>query len=105
MMERTFRAIVDTSRSVNGTPTSLRELGYTDVGLDDCWQATAPDGSCGSHGPEGWTYHDEFGRPLIDETKFPDMKAMTTLGHSLNLTIGWCESERCPRCRACCSAA
>ena len=75
MMERTFHAMVDTSRSVNGTPTSLRELGYTDVGLDDCWQATAPDGSCGSHGPEGWTYHDEFGRPLIDETKFPDMKA------------------------------
>ena len=37
---------------------------------------------------------DEFGRPLIDETKFPDMKAMTTLGHSLNLTVGWCESER-----------
>eukprot|EP01045_Picozoa_sp_COSAG04_P045523 COSAG04_NODE_16001_length_513_cov_0.611111_2_plen_86_part_01 len=71
MMERTFRAIVDTSRSVNGTLTSLRELGYTDVGLDDCWQRTAPDGSCGSHGPEGWTYHDELGRPLIDETTGP----------------------------------
>jgi len=55
---------------------------------------TAPGGGleCGSHGPEGWTYHDESGRPIIDEKKFPDMKAMTALGHSLNLTVGWCKA-------------
>ena len=49
-----------------------------------------PPDDCGAHGPEGWTYHDELGRPLIDEKKFPDMKAMTALGHSLDLTVGWC---------------
>jgi hypothetical protein len=95
MMEGAFRGITDRSRKVNGTFMSLADLGYTDVGLDDCWQhmATGPDGAleCGSHGPEGWTYHDESGRPLIDEAKFPDMKAMTALGHSLNLTVGWYE--------------
>ena len=97
MMEGVFRGMVDRSRTVNGTRTSLRDLGYLDVGLDDCWQqlhGTAPGGGleCGSHGPEGWTYHDESGRPIIDEKKFPDMKAMTALGHSLNLTVGWCKA-------------
>jgi hypothetical protein len=33
MMETTFRAMVDTSRAVNGTRMSLRQLGYSDVGL------------------------------------------------------------------------
>jgi hypothetical protein len=50
---------------------------------DDCWQ------ECGSHGAEGWTYHNELGRPVIDQEKFPNMRSMTSLGHSLNLTVGW----------------
>ncbi len=29
--------MVSRSRSVNGVPTSLRDLGYSDVGLDDAW--------------------------------------------------------------------
>ena len=94
MMESTFRAMTSRSRTVNGTGVSLRDLGYVDVGLDDCWQKMV-DGKCGSHGPEGWTYHDEYGRPIIDEVKFPDMEAMTALGHSLNLTIG-CTLRRDP---------
>ena len=36
MMETTFRAMVDTSRAVNGTRMSLRQLGYSDVGLGVC---------------------------------------------------------------------
>lgn len=31
-------AMVDRSRTVNGKPTSLADLGYSDVGLDDAWQ-------------------------------------------------------------------
>lgn len=78
-----MHAIVDRSRTVNGTRMSLRDVGYADVGLDDCWQ------QCGTYGPEAWTYHDAEGRPVIDQKKFPDMKAMTSLGHALNLTVGW----------------
>ena len=37
-IEAAMRGLADTSRLVNGTPTSLLELGYKDVGLDDCWQ-------------------------------------------------------------------
>ena len=37
--------IASRSRNVNGVPTSLKDLGYTDVGLDDFWQ------ECGSYGP------------------------------------------------------
>ena len=39
-----------------GTPTSLCDLGYCDVGLDDNWQA------CGSYGDAGnYNFHDETG--------------------------------------------
>ena len=37
--------IASRSRTVHGVPTSLKDLGYTDVGLDDFWQ------ECGSYGP------------------------------------------------------
>ena len=30
--------ITSRSRNVNGIPTSLKDLGYSDVGLDDFWQ-------------------------------------------------------------------
>ena len=54
-----------------------------DAGLDDVWQ------KCGKYGPNGYTYHDANGAPVVDEAKFPDMKAMTDVAHSLNLTAGW----------------
>ena len=38
-MEAIMDALVDTSRLVDGKPTSLFDLGYTRVGLDDNWQA------------------------------------------------------------------
>jgi alpha-galactosidase len=36
VMEASFAVLVDTSRLVNGVPTSLRDVGYTDAGVDDC---------------------------------------------------------------------
>jgi hypothetical protein len=65
-----------------GVPTSLQDLGYSDVGLDDAWQL------CGSYTSEAYTYHDETGAPVIDYTKFPDFKALTDHAHSLGLTAG-----------------
>ena len=32
------RGLADESRQVNGKNTSLLSLGYSNVGLDDCWQ-------------------------------------------------------------------
>jgi hypothetical protein len=79
-MVSTFKALAAPKDS---TGVSLASVGYTDVGLDDVWQ------KCGSYGPEGYTYHDAFGNPVVDTAKFPDMKAMTDAAHDLNLTVGW----------------
>jgi hypothetical protein len=57
-------AMVNKSRGA-----SLLELGYENCGLDDYYQA------CGT-GVNG-SFHNASGYPLIDHTKFPDMKAMT----------------------------
>lgn len=53
-----------------------------------------------------YTYHDENGSPVVDLTKFPDMKGMVDHAHALNLTAGFysnnckCADVRLPR--ACC---
>jgi alpha-galactosidase len=60
---------------------SLHDLGYQDVGLDDCWQ------KCGA-GYNG-SYHTKKGDPIVDETKFPDLGGMVSYGHARNLTVGW----------------
>ena len=90
-----FTALADRSRSVNGKPTSLADVGYTDAGLDDCWQ------KCGSYISANYTYHDANGSPVVDTTAFPDLKEMTDFAHSLNLTAGW-YGNNC-RCKDHCS--
>jgi len=73
----------DPRYTVDGKPTSLCDLGYCDVGLDDNWQ------QCGSYGSEGYKYHQDDGSPVINYDRFPDMKNMTDKAHSLGLTAGW----------------
>ena len=83
LIEAQMEAITDRSRTVFGRPTSLAELGYVGVGLDDNWQ------QCGSYGASQYTYHSEEGRPLVNRARFPDLIAMTNKAHALNLTAGW----------------
>jgi len=75
--------MVRKDNTVDGVPTSLCDLGYCDVGLDDNWQA------CGKYGSEGYTYHQEDGSPVINHDRFPDFKNMTDHAHNLGLTAGW----------------
>jgi alpha-galactosidase len=82
-MMSAFAALGDRSRLVNGAPTSLAELGYSDAGIDDYWQL------CGSYGPSNYTYHTATGEPVVDLAKFPNMTAMCDAAHALNLTCGW----------------
>jgi alpha-galactosidase len=63
--------------------TTLRDLGYVHVGLDDNWQAC----KAGVNG----TFHDATGLPLINKKRFPDMKKMNDYIHSMGLKSGWCE--------------
>eukprot|EP00755_Sulcionema_specki_P032358 Sspe_Gene.19718::Locus_7196_Transcript_1_1_Confidence_1.000_Length_1434::g.19718::m.19718/K07407/E3.2.1.22B, galA, rafA; alpha-galactosidase len=81
-MERVMDSMVK-KRSVPsaGKDMSLLDLGYVNCGLDDAWQA------CGK-GVDG-SFHTEWGVPIVDKTRFPDMKAMTDYGHQRGLHVGW----------------
>lgn len=83
VIEGIMDGMVSRKRMVDGKPTSLCDLGYCDVGLDDNWQ------TCGAHGLHQYSYHDDAGLPIVNEDRFPDMKAMTNKAHRLGLTAGW----------------
>merc|ERR1712070_108503 len=82
LIEGIMDGMVKKTRTVDGKPTSLCDLGYCDVGLDDNWQ------NCKA-GADGNHYHDADGNPVVNLDRFPDMKAMTDHAHKLGLTAGW----------------
>ena len=76
-------AVADRSRTVNGKKTSLLQLGYEYVGLDDVWM------KCNS-GPGGHGYHDADGNPIVDLDKFPGgLSPLTQYGNSKGAKMGW----------------
>ena len=76
-----FKGLTDKSRLVDGKHTSLAELGYNRVGMDDGWQA------CGTGVNK--SFHDADNNILINKTLFPDMKAMNQKAHGMGLLTGW----------------
>jgi len=93
LMQGIMDGMVSKARMVDGVPTSLCDLGYCDVGLDDNWQVCDADA-------DHYHYHDESGIPIINRNRFPNMLQMTDHAHSLGLTAGWygnnciCKEER-----------
>ena len=84
LMIKAMDGLASRKRQVDGVPTSLADLGYRDVGLDDAWQL------CGSYGDEEFTYHASDGLyPVVNRSRFSDMEALTNYAHALNLTAGW----------------
>jgi alpha-galactosidase len=80
VMEEMMVAMVDKSRSVDGVPTSLLELGYAHVGLDGGWNRCFA---------ENGTFHwASDGRPVWNEA-FPDPKGMVDKAKALGLSPGW----------------
>ena len=51
LMENIMVGMTRRTRTVDGNPTSLLDLGYKTVGLDDNWQL------CGKYGLLHFTYH------------------------------------------------
>ena len=81
-MQHIMAGMVNTS--ITDSNTSLCNLGYCDVGLDDNWQACdSPLAAPGMH------YHDIVGNPIVNKTTFPSLREMTDYAHSLNLTAGF----------------
>ena len=81
LLEGQIDGLARRRHSVNGTPTSLLDLGYSSIGLDDGWQ------NCG--GGVNKTYHAADGTPLVNLTLFPDMHAMVAKGHAAGVQMGW----------------
>ena len=65
-----------------GALTSLADVGYRSVGIDEGWEA------CG-FGVNGTGHHDAAGNPLINPFKFPDMAALVAYGRARGLSLGW----------------
>lgn len=80
-MERVYDAMAERKLTVNGKPTSLLDLGYDTVGLDDNWQ------DCGA-GPNN-TFHSATGTPLVNTKTFPSLKGMVSYGKSKGLKSGF----------------
>ena len=75
LLQRSMDGMVARKRKVDGVLTSLCDLGYCDVGLDDNWQ----DCKAGHK----YSYHDDSGIPIVNRERFPDMIAMTSYAHKL----------------------
>uniref|UniRef100_A0A7S3LNX9 Alpha-galactosidase n=1 Tax=Aplanochytrium stocchinoi TaxID=215587 RepID=A0A7S3LNX9_9STRA len=82
LMMSIMDAIVKRDKLVNGKPTSLCDVGYCDVGLDDNWQL------CKNIGGKN-SYHDAEGKPIVNLSRFPNLKSMNSHAHKLGLTSGW----------------
>jgi hypothetical protein len=100
-------ALVDKSRTVDGKPTSLKDLGYDMIGIGD-WNPPASPLPSVTVGPanrwlvcvrtdEGWegcglgvngTQHYANGTPAI-RPDFPDLKALVDYGHSKGVKMGF----------------
>jgi alpha-galactosidase len=74
-------ALTSKSRTVDGVPTSLADLGYLRMGIDDNWQACKT----------GWqgSFHAQDGTPLVNHSRFPNIKDLVTYGHSKGVLMGW----------------
>lgn len=112
------RGLVDTSRPIKNRPagTSLRDLGYNEVGMDEGWAACPPQPGPHPHGrdprvdpraqprqnvtspfPIGDNQTSMYHRlnsdgtisPVVDDILFPDMKRLVDNVHQLGLRAGW----------------
>jgi hypothetical protein len=67
-------------------PMSLQDLGYVHAGVDDGWQL------CDSFHvmPSNTSaFHDAGGHPIVNTTKFPDLKALSSYAESKDILLGW----------------
>ncbi|CAE7714965.1 unnamed protein product [Symbiodinium microadriaticum] len=79
-MERTFAKLLN--RSVQaGSARSLWDAGYRFANIDDGWQAC--------HAGVDGSFHSAEGKPLVNRSKFPDLRAMTSRARAMGLRPGF----------------
>merc|ERR1719469_1328571 len=81
VMRTSVDKMTSRARLVDGKPTSLADLGYVHIGIDDNWQA------CGT----GWqgSFHAQDGTPLVNTSRFPDLKALVNYGNNKGVKMEW----------------
>eukprot|EP00039_Didymoeca_costata_P004525 m.73893 g.73893 ORF g.73893 m.73893 type:complete len:418 (+) comp12437_c0_seq2:113-1366(+) len=89
VFEKQLDAISKRSRLVDGEATSLADLGYNSIGIDDCWQ------NCLSPNSYNHSFHDNNGNPLVDMERFPSLTSLAAKASSLNVMLGW-YGNNCP---------
>ena len=92
-------AITLKAYTVDGQPSSLADMGYARVGIDE--GADSPPIASFNHGVLGWEncsgsdpnhglrQHDVNGFPMVNTDKFPDLKSLVDYGHAKNIKMGW----------------
>jgi hypothetical protein len=88
VMKQAMHAVLDKSRTVNGTPTALASLGFDYVSMDDGWQQcncstrqaidpALPICSIQACVSGHCSWHSKNGTPLVNHHRFPDgMKSL-----------------------------
>lgn len=66
-----------------GVPTSLVELGYTHVGIDDGWQ------ECGAGSELPTSFHDAAGLPILNTSKFASLASLVSYAAGYDMALGW----------------
>ena len=93
VFERQIDALTDRSRLVDAKPTSLADLGYQTVGIDDCWQ------DCLSPRSFNGSYHDKDGNPLVNRLRFPrGLRWLSDKAAAKGIGLGW-YGNNCPETR------
>lgn len=80
IIEEHVTAISARNRTVDGKLTSLLDIGYGTVGVDEGWEGC----KMGVNG----TQHDAAGRPVVNR-KFPSIAGMVEKGHAAGVQMGW----------------
>jgi hypothetical protein len=65
---------------------SLQDLGYVHAGIDDGWQLCDSFRVMPSNAS---AFHDADGHPIVNTTKFPDLKALSSYAESKGILLGW----------------
>ena len=90
LIEQCVDAVADKSRKVNNVATSLADIGYNRIGVDDNWQLCNSTDSNGNANGHYWHNNSEpNGWPNINTDRFPNLSAMVDYGHSKNVLMGW----------------
>jgi alpha-galactosidase len=85
-IKATVDAITARTRMVDGKLTSLLDVGYDHVGVDDGWQL------CNA-GVGGNSFHGPTGKPILNTSKFTNLTEMVAHGHDQNVKMGWYDTN------------